>query len=133
MASAAVGNAPGLTHRVWQEAEAVGADRKPLAARSRVQRAAMFARFHRHLVARGASLSTFGTEHIESFFNDVEIRCAPGTTTRLRYARMLDRLYRHLVEIEVRSSNPATGIVAFQRWPDDAWETGRRGRASATA
>ncbi|MEX3856524.1 hypothetical protein AB3X94_21110 [Paraburkholderia sp. BR10923] len=32
---------------------------------------------------------------------------------------MLDRLCRHLVEIEVRSSNPATGIVAFQRWPDD--------------
>ncbi|MGF6658609.1 site-specific recombinase XerC [Paraburkholderia atlantica] len=111
--------APSDANRFWQEAEAVGADRKPFSARSRVQHAAMFARFHRHLVARGASLSTFGTEHIDSFFNDVETRCAPGTTTRLRYARMLDRLCRHLVEIEVRSSNPATGIVAFQRWPDD--------------
>ncbi|MGF6292510.1 integrase [Paraburkholderia youngii] len=111
--------APSDAYRLWQEAEAVGADRKPFSARSRVQHAAMFARFHRHLAACGASLSTFGTEHIESFFNDVETRCAPGTTTRLRYARMLDRLCRHLVDIEVRRSNPATGIVAFERWPDD--------------
>jgi integrase len=111
--------APSDAYRLWQEADAVGADRKPFSARSRVQHAAMFDRLLRHLLTRGASLATFGTEHIESFFNDVETRCAPGTTTRLRYAKMLDRLCRHLVEIGVRTSNPASGMVAFERWPED--------------
>ncbi|SIT48011.1 Integrase family protein [Paraburkholderia ribeironis] len=79
----------------------------------------MFERFLRHLVAHGLSLATFGTEHIESFFNNVEARCAPGTTTRLRYARMLDRLCRELVEASVRDGNPATAFAAFGHWPED--------------
>ena len=111
--------APADAYRLWQETEAVGADRKPFSARSRVQHAAMFDHFLRHLTTKGTTVTTFGTEHVESFFADVETRCTPGTTTRLRYGKMLDRLCRHLVEEGVRAENPVTAMAAFERWPED--------------
>jgi site-specific recombinase XerD len=112
-------SAPADAYRLWQEAEAVGADRKPFSARSRVQHAAMFERFQRHLLVSGATVATFGPEHIESFFNDADRRWSPIATTRLRYGKMLDRLCRHLVELGVRTTNPAAALVGFQRWPED--------------
>jgi hypothetical protein len=77
---------PADAYRAWQATEAAGADRRPFSARSITQHSAMFDRFLRHLVARGVTVATFGADHLESFFADVENRCTPGTTTRLRYA-----------------------------------------------
>jgi integrase len=111
--------APTDAYRLWQETDAVGADRRPFSARSRVQHAAMFDRFLRHLATKDVTLATFGAAHVESFFADVEKRCTPGTTTRLRYGRMLDRLCRHLVEEGIREENPVTAMAAFERWPED--------------
>lgn len=111
--------APSDAYRLWQETEAVGADRRPFSARSRVQHAAMFDRFLRHLTTKGTTVATFGAEHVESFFVDVETRCTPGTTTRLRYGKMLDRLCRHLVEEGIRAQNPVTAMSALERWPED--------------
>jgi integrase len=110
---------PSAAFRIWQETEAVGADRKPFSERSRVQHAAMFDRFLRHLLPSAVTVASFGPEHVEAFLDDVESRAAPGTTTRLRYAKMLDRLCRHLIEVGVRSGNPATELSGFERWPDD--------------
>jgi len=111
--------APGDAYRLWQETEALGADRRPFSARSRIQHAAMFDRFLRHLTTKKKSLATFGTGHVESFFAEVETRCAPGTTTRLRYGKMLDRLCRHLVEEGIREENPVSVMAAFEHWPED--------------
>jgi hypothetical protein len=71
------------------------------------------------LTTKGVTLATFGAAHVESFFADIEKRCTPGTTTRLRYGRMLDRLCRHLVEEGIREENPVTAMAAFERWPED--------------
>src|SRR6201991_4672653 len=111
--------APADAYRLWQETEAIGSDRRPFSARSRIQHAAMFDRFQRHLTTKKKSLATFGTGHVESFFAEVETRCAPGTTTRLRYGKMLDRLCRHLVEEGVREENPVSVMSAFEHWPED--------------
>jgi site-specific recombinase XerC len=110
--------APSAAYRLWQETDAVGADRRPFSARSRVQHAAMFDLL-RHLTTKDVTLATFGAAHVESFFADIEKRCTPGTTTRLRYGRMLDRLCRHLVEEGIRGENPITAMAAFKRWPED--------------
>jgi hypothetical protein len=111
--------APSDAYRRWQETEAVGADRRPFSARSRLQHAAMFDRFLRHLTTKDVTLATFGGADVESFFVEVETRCAPGTTTRLRYGKMLDRLCRHLVDEGIRTENPVTAMAAFERWPED--------------
>jgi integrase len=79
----------------------------------------MFDRFLRYVHGRHASVATFDAALIESFFNDVESRTTPGTSTRLRYAKMLNRLCRHLIEIGLRTSNPASELSAFARWPED--------------
>lgn len=112
-------SAPSDAYRIWQETEAVGADRRPFSARSRVQHAAMFDRFLRHIHERHASVATFDAAQIESFFNEIDSRTTPGTSTRLRYAKMLSRLCRHLVDIGLRASNPASEVSAFARWPED--------------
>ncbi len=110
---------PHAAYLEWQATEAAGADRRPFSGRSIVQHRAMFERFLRHLSQRRATLATFGPDHLESFFDDVENRCAPGTTTRLRYTKLVDRLCRHLVDIGVRESNPAAIFAAAAAWPDD--------------
>jgi site-specific recombinase XerD len=111
-------DAPLATFRRWQETDATGADRRRFAPRSAKQHAAMFARFMRHLHQHGATVASFGDEHLESYLVDLGRRSAPGTTTALRYAKLIDRLCRHLIELDVRNSNPAARVVRDTAWPD---------------
>ncbi|MGF6782430.1 tyrosine-type recombinase/integrase [Paraburkholderia sp. GAS334] len=110
---------PAAAYREWQAHDAAGADRRPFAARSVVQHTAMFDRFLRYLVARGTTVAAFDAAHLESFFADVDNRCAPGTTTHVRYAKLVDRLCRYLVELGVRRGNPAADFVRKEQWPED--------------
>ena len=108
---------PGPAYRRWQETEARGTDRRPFSARSIVQHMSMLDRFVRHIAPRGATVTSFGADHIESFFSELGTRSAAGTSTALRYAKLLDRLCRHLVEIGERSDNPASHYVRTTGWP----------------
>jgi integrase len=110
---------PAEAYRAWQTDEAAGSDRRPFSARSITQHTAMFDRFMRHLIARGATLATFGTAELESFFADVDNRCAPGTTTRIRYAKLVHRLCRHLVELGIRTENPGAEMLRQEVWPEE--------------
>ncbi|KVN06850.1 tyrosine-type recombinase/integrase [Burkholderia diffusa] len=112
-------SAPTEAYQQWQRTEAAGADLRAFSPRSIVQHEAMFERFMRHLAAAQLSLATFGPDHLESFFADVDRRCKPGTTTRLRYEKLLDRLGRHLVDVGVRKTNPAAAYTLTQAWPED--------------
>jgi integrase/recombinase XerD len=49
--------------------------------------AAMFDRFARHLRAKSMTLTICDSGHVESFFADVDTRCAPGTTKRVTPTR----------------------------------------------
>ncbi|WP_269502352.1 tyrosine-type recombinase/integrase [Burkholderia sp. IMCC1007] len=104
--------------RTWQETAATGAGRRPFAPRSVVQHVAMFDRFLRHLIAHRVSLATFGPEHVAAFLAELERACAPGTSTRVRYAKLIDRLSRHLVEAGVRTHHPAGRTTRDLAWPD---------------
>jgi site-specific recombinase XerD len=110
---------PADAYRAWQNDDATGADKRPFSERSVIQHIAMFDRFLRHLIAKDVDLATFSAAHLESFFADVDNRCAPGTTTRLRYVKLIDRLCRHLVEIGLRQVNPAADFARAQVWPED--------------
>jgi site-specific recombinase XerD len=112
-------DAPLRAFRLWQETDATGATRRPFAARSILQHATMFERFVRHLSKAGVSVVTFGPAHLDTFLGELAARCAPGTSTRLRYAKLLDRLCRHLVEIDVRADNPAAAFARHTVWPVD--------------
>ncbi|RXV64538.1 site-specific integrase [Burkholderia stabilis] len=112
-------SAPTEAYQQWQRTEAAGADRRAFSPRSIVQHEAMFERFMRHLTTAQLSLATFGPDHLESFFADLDRRCKPGTTTRLRYQKLLDRLSRHLVDVGVRKTNPAAAYTLTQTWPED--------------
>ena len=112
-------NAPLLAFRLWQETDATGATRRPFSVRSIVQHVAMFERFVRHLARSEVSIVTFGPEHLESFLAELETHCAPGTSTPLRYAKLLDRVCRHLVETGVREDNPASLRAQQSAWPVD--------------
>ncbi|MGS0894475.1 tyrosine-type recombinase/integrase [Burkholderia stagnalis] len=104
--------------RAWQETAAAGAGRQPFAPRSVVQHVAMFERFLRHLLARHASLATFGPDHVAAFLTELERTCAPGTSTRMRYAKLIDRLCRQLVEAGVRPHHPSDRTTRDLAWPD---------------
>lgn len=110
---------PETSFRQWQHDEAVGADRRAFAEQSIIQHCSMFGRFHEYLQAHRATLASFGTDHIDGFFASLDRDCRPGTTTRLRYLKLIDRLSRHLVAQEVRSDNPAGSILISERWPED--------------
>lgn len=110
---------PAAAYREWQAHDAAGADRRPFAARSVVQHTSMFDRFLRYLTARGTTLAAFDTAHLDAFFADVDNRCSPGTTTHVRYAKLVDRLCRHLVESGVRRTNPASDFIRKEQWPED--------------
>ncbi|MCA8002761.1 tyrosine-type recombinase/integrase [Burkholderia metallica] len=112
-------SAPTEAYQQWQRTEAAGADRRAFSPRSIVQHEAMFERFMRHLAAAQRSLATFGADQLETFFADLDRRCKPGTTTRLRYQKLLDRLGRHLVDVGVRKTNPAAAYALAQTWPED--------------
>ncbi|WP_396333483.1 tyrosine-type recombinase/integrase [Burkholderia anthina] len=104
--------------RTWQETAATGAGHRPFAPRSVVQHVAMFDRFLRHLIAHRLSLASFGPEHVAAFLAELERTCAPGTSTRVRYAKLIDRLSRHLVEASVRTHHPAGRMTRDLVWPD---------------
>ncbi|KWI47562.1 integrase [Burkholderia pseudomultivorans] len=104
--------------RAWQETTATGAGRQPFAPRSIVQHVAMFERFLRHLLAHRATLATFGPDHVATFLAELERSCAPGTSTRVRYAKLIDRLCRHLVDTGVRATHPAHRATRALAWPD---------------
>ncbi|HGL4261016.1 tyrosine-type recombinase/integrase [Burkholderia dolosa] len=104
--------------RAWQETSATGAARRPFAPRSVVQHVAMFERFLRYLISRRVSVATFGSEHVAAFLAELERTCRPGTSTRVRYAKLIDRLCRHLVEAGVRTAHPANRATREFAWPD---------------
>jgi site-specific recombinase XerD len=107
---------PTAAYADWQEREAAGADRRAFAAQSIVQHRAMFERFNRHLVSRGLTLATFGATDLEQFLvAGGEFR--EDTTTRIRYAKLVDRLCRHLVDVGVRRENPGFDLVQREYWP----------------
>ncbi|WP_371287113.1 site-specific integrase [Burkholderia sp. NFACC33-1] len=78
----------------------------------------MFERFLRHLIAHRVSLATFGPDHVAAFLTELERTCAPGTSTRVRYAKLIDRLGRHLVDTGVRTIHPAGRTTRHLAWPD---------------
>ncbi|MBR8041246.1 tyrosine-type recombinase/integrase [Burkholderia cenocepacia] len=104
--------------RAWQETAATGAGRRPFAPRSVVQHVAMFERFLRHLSAQRVSLATFGPDHVAAFLAELDRTCTPGTSTRVRYAKLIDRLGRHLVDAGVRTIHPAGRSTRDLAWPD---------------
>jgi site-specific recombinase XerD len=110
---------PEAAYNEWQREEATGADRRAFAERSIVQHRAMFARFHRYLRSHQATLATFGTDDIDGFLAHLEHDCAPGTSTRLRYLKLIDRLTRHLTALKLRTGNPAAAMLTSEHWPDD--------------
>ncbi|VXB58078.1 Integrase [Burkholderia sp. 8Y] len=110
---------PKEAYAQWQREEATGADRRAFAEQSIIQHRSMFSRFNDYLVAHGQSVATFGPDHVEGFFAGLERDCAPGTSTRLRYLKLIDRFTRHLVNMEMRADNPAAGMLANESWPED--------------
>ena len=111
--------APEDAYAQWQREEATGADRRAFADQSIVQHRSMFSRFNDYLNAHGATVASFGADHIDGFFAELAQDCAPGTTTRLRYLKLLDRVTRHLVNIELRTDNPAALMLVNETWPQD--------------
>jgi site-specific recombinase XerD len=111
--------APEDAYAQWQREEATGADRRAFADRSIVQHRSMFSRFNDYLIAHRATVANFGADHIDGFFAELAQDCAPGTTTRLRYLKLIDRLTRHLVNIELRRDNPAAQMLVNENWPQD--------------
>lgn len=109
---------PSRAYADWQAREAAGADRRPFAQQSIVQHRAMFDRFHRYLVGHGATVATFGADLLHGFWLDGEA-ASYSPTTRIRYLKLIDRLCRHLVEIGVRNSNPASELVWGEHWPTE--------------
>jgi integrase/recombinase XerD len=103
----------------WQHEEAVGAGRKAFSEQTIVQHCSMFGRFNSFLTERRVALNSFGTDHIADFFASLAHECQPGTTTRLRYLKLIDRLSRHLVAHAIRTDNPAGSLLAGERWPED--------------
>jgi site-specific recombinase XerD len=110
---------PADAYRLWQETDATDVDGRPFSARSIRQHAAMFDRFMRHLTAHQENLATFSAALLDSFLADVDRRCTAGTTTRLRYVKLLNRLCRHLASIGLREANPASDYERRQVWPEN--------------
>lgn len=107
---------PARAYADWQDGEAVGADRRPFSPRSIIQHRAMFDRFHRYLIGRGATVTSFGSDVLDGFWLDGEA-VHYSAATRKRYLKLIDRLCRHLVTIGVRDSNPAGELASSHQWP----------------
>jgi site-specific recombinase XerD len=111
--------APEDAYARWQREEATGADRRAFADQSIVQHRSMFSRFNDYLIAHHASVASYGADHLDGFFADLAQDCVPGTTTHLRYLKLIDRFTRHLVNIELRADNPAAQMLINESWPED--------------
>ncbi|BDC45426.1 tyrosine-type recombinase/integrase [Paraburkholderia terrae] len=110
---------PETAYVEWQRAEATGADRRAFSEQSIVQHRSMFCRFNRYLIAHRSGVATFGVDHIDRFFADLDGICKPGTSTRLRYLKLLDRLARHLIALGLRTDNPTGELLPKERWPEE--------------
>jgi len=110
---------PPAAYHDWQHRHAVGATRRLFADRSVTQHCAMFERFNRYLVERGVSVLTFDQAHLEDYLDSVEGASSPGATTGHRYVKLVDRLCRYLVEVNLRKTNPAEQKALHQSWPLD--------------
>jgi integrase/recombinase XerD len=110
---------PEETYAQWQREEATGADRRAFAHQSIIQHCSMFSRFNAYLVAHRQTVASYGADHLDGFFNELARDCEPGTTTRLRYLKLVDRFTRHLVNLELRVDNPAASMLANEAWPED--------------
>lgn len=110
-------HAPGMAYRRWQELYATGAAGRPFSARSIVQHTAMFERFQRFLATLGTDILHFGEDHFAAFLGDVGGHCRSETSTALRYAKLIDRLCRHLVDVGLRGENPAAAHARLSSWP----------------
>lgn len=110
---------PEAAYSQWQHAEATGADRRSFADQSIVQHCSMFSRFNDYLSVRRQNVATFGPDQIQGFFDELAHDCQPGTTTRLRYLKLIDRFTRHLIAMEIRKENPAAELLAREHWPED--------------
>lgn len=110
---------PDAAYGNWQRTEAAGADRRPFAEQSIVQHRAMFARFQRYLTEHRYTVATFGMEHVDAFLIELSSEAKDGTTTRLRYLKLIDRLTRHLVAMEIRKDNPAATMLVGTSWPEE--------------
>ncbi|TCK32669.1 site-specific recombinase XerD [Paraburkholderia sp. BL8N3] len=111
--------APEEAYAQWQRAEATGADRRAFAEQSIVQHRSMFSRFNDYLIGHRQTVATFGADHIDGFFTQLAHDCQPGTTTRLRYLKLIDRFARHLVALDLRKDNPASEMLLRETWPED--------------
>lgn len=111
--------APEDAYAQWQREEATGAGRRAFADQSIVQHRSMFSRFNQYLAGHRATVASYGADHLDGFFTDLAQDCAPGTTTRLRYLKLIDRFTRHLVNLELRADNPASQMLVNESWPED--------------
>jgi site-specific recombinase XerD len=103
----------------WQRVEATGADRRAFAEQSIVQHLSMFRRLNRYLIAHRSNVVAFGVDHIDRFFAELDDSCRPGTSTRQRYLKLIDRLARHLIALKLRIDNPASSFLSSERWPEE--------------
>ncbi len=110
-------HAPGMAFRRWQKLDATGAAGRPFSARSIVQHTTMFERFQRFLATRGTDIRHFGEDHFAAFLDDLGGHCRAETSTALRYAKLIDRLCRHLVDVGLRGDNPAAAHARLSSWP----------------
>jgi hypothetical protein len=72
----------------------------------------MFGRVLRQVIAHKPNLAIFSAAHLEASFEDVDNR-SPGTTTRLRHVKLIDRVYLHSVEVGVGKAKK--GVL----WPGE--------------
>ncbi|WP_321818393.1 MULTISPECIES: site-specific integrase [unclassified Paraburkholderia] len=110
-------NAPSDAFRQWQKLEATGATGRSFSDRSIVQHSAMFERFLRFLAMRGTNVAHFGEDQFAAFLEDLAGDCRAGTSTVLRYAKLIDRICRHLVGVGLRTDNPAAIRARVSPWP----------------
>ncbi|AOY97607.1 hypothetical protein BKK79_37370 (plasmid) [Cupriavidus sp. USMAA2-4] len=108
---------PAKAFAAWQEIGATGVDGRPFSSRSIIQHQAMFEAVLEHLAHCGQTLATFHTAELEAFL------AARGldrsSSTAKRYAKLFERLGRHLVTSGVRAENPGKPLSDSLAWPLD--------------
>lgn len=73
----------------------------------------MFDKYLRHLVEAGSNLVDTGVEDTSAFFGGTLQRVS--SETRVRYARLLERIFEHMCSLGVRTENPVSLWVRSNR------------------
>ncbi|MCO5396738.1 tyrosine-type recombinase/integrase [Ralstonia soli] len=107
---------PRAAYADWQEREAEGVDGRHFSARSRTQHQAMFEKFLRYLSEANRDLANYEDEHVVAFCEAVGAR---SDATKMRYLKLLDRVGRQLVNVDVRAFNPAAEQLRLCHWPEE--------------